>query len=282
MYELMLAIAHNKKHARRGGEAVKDIIVIKCGGSTITELSDAFFQSVVAMKKSGKHPLIVHGGGPAINKLLEKLAIKSEFVDGLRKTTADVLDTAEMVLCGKVNKQIVTSLQQAGGQAVGLSGCDGNLLQVKAINEEKLGFVGEPTNVNTELLILLMENQLIPVIAPIGMNEHGTHYNVNADSAAGAIAKELSAEQLVFVTDVDGILKDGQCLEKVTADEIEALIEDGTIYGGMLPKVRAAISTLTGSLQSVMIMNGKSTTVGQNGYVKGTTIVKKAMKLSVM
>ncbi|TWI57211.1 acetylglutamate kinase [Halalkalibacter nanhaiisediminis] len=260
---------------------MKDIIVIKCGGSTISELSEAFFQSVVAMQKSGKHPIIVHGGGPAINQLLEKLDIQSEFVDGLRKTTADVLETAEMVLCGKVNKQIVTSLQQANGQAVGLSGCDGNLLQVQAINEEKLGYVGEPTNVNTELLISLMEKQMIPVIAPIGMNEHGTHYNVNADSAAGAIAKELGAEQLVFVTDVDGILKDGQCLEKVTADEIEAFIEDGTIYGGMLPKVRAALNALTETLQSVMIMNGKSTTVGQYGYVSGTTIVKSAVGQSV-
>lgn len=253
---------------------MKDIIVIKCGGSTISELSEAFFQSVVRMQKAGKNPIIVHGGGPAINVFLQKLDIQSEFVDGLRKTTADVLEVVEMVLCGKMNKQVVTDLQRAGGQAVGLSGCDGHLLQVQAVNEEKLGFVGEPNHVNTELLTSLMERQVIPVIAPIGMNEQGTHYNVNADSAAAAIAKGLGAEQLVFVTDVDGILKDGQCLEKVTADEIEAYIADGTIYGGMLPKVKAALSTLTATLKSVTIMNGKSTSVGQDGHVKGTTIVK--------
>ncbi|GAE25254.1 acetylglutamate kinase [Halalkalibacter wakoensis JCM 9140] len=260
---------------------MKDVVVIKCGGSTIAELSDEFFKSVVAMQKNGKHPIVVHGGGPAINHLLQKLDIKSEFVDGLRKTTEDVLDTAEMVLCGKVNKQVVTSLHQAGGQAVGLSGCDGSLLEVKPVNEGMLGYVGEPTKVNTSLLTSLMELKMIPVIAPIGMNEEGTHYNVNADSAAAAIAKELGAEQLVFVTDVDGILKDGKCLEQVTADEIESYIKDGTIYGGMLPKVRAALSTLTGNIQSVMIMNGKSTNVGEDGSVQGTTIIKSKMKLFV-
>jgi acetylglutamate kinase len=257
---------------------LKDIVVIKCGGSTIAELSTEFFKSVVNMQQSGKHPVIVHGGGPAINQLLQKLDIKSEFVDGLRKTTEDVLDTAEMVLCGKVNKQVVTSLHQAGGQAVGLSGCDGKLLEVKPINEGMLGYVGEPTSVNTSLLTSLMKLQMIPVIAPIGMNNEGVHYNVNADSAAAAIAKELEAEQLVFVTDVDGILKDGKCLEKVTADEIEEYIADGTIYGGMLPKVKAALSTLTDSLQSVVIMNGKSTTVSKDGSVQGTTILKTKVK----
>jgi acetylglutamate kinase len=260
---------------------VKDVVVIKCGGSTIAQLSDEFFKSVVKMQKDGKHPIVVHGGGPAINQLLQKLDIKSEFVDGLRKTTEDVLDTAEMVLCGKVNKQVVTSLHQAGGQAVGLSGCDGQLIEVEPVNEGMLGYVGEPTKVNTNLLSSLMELDMIPVIAPIGMNAEGTHYNVNADSAAAAIAKELGAEQLVFVTDVDGILKDGKCLEKVTIEEIEAYIADGTIYGGMLPKVRAALSTLTGNLQSVMIMNGKSTNVGKDGSVQGTTILKSKMKLYV-
>ncbi|MCL7748188.1 acetylglutamate kinase [Halalkalibacter alkaliphilus] len=260
---------------------MKDVVVIKCGGSTIAELSDEFYKSVVKMQKDGKHPIVVHGGGPAINQLLQKLDIKSEFVDGLRKTTEDVLDTAEMVLCGKVNKQVVTSLYQAGGQAVGLSGCDGQLIEVEPVNEGMLGYVGEPTKVNTNLLSSLMELDMIPVIAPIGINAEGTHYNVNADSAAAAIAKELGAEQLVFVTDVDGILKDGKCLEKVTIEEIESYIADGTIYGGMLPKVRAALSTLTGNIQSVMIMNGKSTNVGKDGSVQGTTILKSKMKLYV-
>ncbi|GAE35415.1 acetylglutamate kinase [Halalkalibacter akibai] len=260
---------------------MKDVVVIKCGGSTIAELSPEFFSSVVKMQESGKHPIIVHGGGPAINQLLQKLDIKSEFVDGLRKTTADVLETAEMVLCGKVNKQVVTSIHQAGGKAVGLSGCDGKLIEVNPINEGMLGYVGEPTKVNTGLLHSLMELNMIPVIAPIGMNQQGVHYNVNADSAAAAIAKELGAEQLVFVTDVDGILKDGKCLEQVTAEEIEAYIADGTIYGGMLPKVKAALSTLTDNLESVMIMNGKSRNVGKDGAVQGTKIMKTKQKLTV-
>ncbi|ARK31505.1 acetylglutamate kinase [Halalkalibacter krulwichiae] len=260
---------------------MKDVIVIKCGGSTIAELSPEFFKSVVNMQKSGKHPIIVHGGGPAINHLLEKLDIHSEFVDGLRKTTEDVLNTAEMVLCGKVNKQVVTSIQQAGGQAVGLSGCDGRLLEVTPVNEKVLGYVGEPTKVNTSLLTTLFDLSMIPVIAPIGLNEDGVHYNVNADSAAGAIAKALGAEQLVFVTDVDGILKDGQCLDRVTSNDIEEYIADGTIYGGMIPKVKAALSTFTGGIQSVMIMNGKSTTVGEDGSVQGTIIVKSKIELSI-
>lgn len=260
---------------------MRDIVVIKCGGSTISELSNEFFQSVVNMQQAGKRPIIVHGGGPAINEMLQKLDIKSEFVDGLRKTTSEVLETAEMVLCGKVNKQVVTSIQQAGGLAVGLSGCDGKLIEVRAVNEGMLGFVGEPININTTLLNSLMDQHLIPVIAPIGINNSGTHYNVNADSAAGAVAKELEAEQLVFVTDVDGILKDGKCLDQVTATEIENYISDGTIYGGMIPKVRAALSTLTDTLQSVMIMNGKATTVGKDGSVKGTVIVKSKVKAHV-
>ncbi len=259
-----------RERSKKVGEKhMRDVVVIKCGGSTMAELSESFFENVVQMQRSGKQPIIVHGGGPAINELLEKLAISSEFIDGLRKTTSDVLETAEMVLCGKVNKEVVTKIHKAGGRAVGLSGCDGSLLKVKPINEGKLGFVGEPVGVNSELLETLIQMEIIPVIAPIGMNDEGTHYNVNADSAAGAIAKAMDAKQLVFVTDVDGILKDGQCLEQVTAAEVEGYIADGTIYGGMIPKVKAALSTLTETLQSVKIINGKATTA-----VKGTTILK--------
>lgn len=252
---------------------MKDIVVIKCGGSTISELSDTFFKSVIQMKKDGKYPIIVHGGGPMINQLLQKLEIKSEFVDGLRKTTEDVLETAEMVLCGKVNKQLVTNIQLAGGLAVGLSGCDGKLIEVEPINEGMLGYVGEPTSININLLNALLDQEMIPVIAPIGINQFGAHYNVNADSAAGAIARALQAEQLVFVTDVDGILKNGECLQAVTEDDIEMLIIDGTIYGGMIPKVKAALATLS-DVESVMIMNGKNTTVKEDGSVKGTVITK--------
>ncbi|WP_247106148.1 acetylglutamate kinase [Halalkalibacter sp. APA_J-10(15)] len=275
----MQAIEHKRMI---GGDdiKVKDIVVIKCGGSTISELSDAFFKSVVQMKNSGKYPIVVHGGGPMINQLLQKLEIKSEFVDGLRKTTEDVLETAEMVLCGRVNKQLVTNIQLAGGLAIGLSGCDAKLIEVKPINEGMLGFVGEPIAVNTSLLNSLLEQDMIPVIAPIGINKLGKHYNVNADSAAGAIAKALQADQLVFVTDVDGILKDGECLQTVVAEEIEEMVIDGTIYGGMIPKVNAALATLA-DVESVMIMNGKDTTIQEDGSIKGTVITKSHVQTHV-
>src|SRR5690625_4384838 len=231
------------------------------------------------MQQAGKKPIIVHGGGPAINMFLEKLAITSEFIDGLRKTTSEVLEAAEMVLCGKVNTNLVKMIQKLGGQSIGLTGCDNELLQVKAIDEERLGYVGEPTSVNSELLQSILKEGLIPVIAPIGMNEEGTHYNVNADSAAGAIAKAMEAEQLIFVTDVDGILKDGKCLKEVTEKEINEYIADGTIYGGMIPKVKAALSSFTHSLQSVRIINGKETVINEDGTIKGTTIIKSQMKM---
>ncbi|WP_207634139.1 acetylglutamate kinase [Halalkalibacter urbisdiaboli] len=260
---------------------MSEIVVIKCGGSTIAELSDSFFQSIVDLKKSGKHPILVHGGGPDINQLLQQLNIKSVFVDGLRKTTTDVLNTVEMVLCGKVNKQLVTSIQKVGGQAIGLSGCDGKLIEVKAVDEAKLGFVGEPVKINEALLHSLISQTYIPVIAPVGVNNEGTHFNVNADSAAAWIAFALGAQELVFVTDVDGILKDGVRLDEVTTVEIENYIEDGTIYGGMIPKVKGAIKSLSGTLQSVLIMNGKGSSLSENGQLVGTKIMKAPVATKV-
>ncbi len=248
---------------------MENVVVIKCGGSTMQELSDTFFENVVEMQRAGKHPIIVHGGGPAINDMLEKLAITSVFIDGLRKTTAEVLEAAKMVLCGKVNKEVVTKIYKAGGRAIGLSGCDGALISVKPIDEEKLGFVGEPVAVNRELLATFLEMEMIPVIAPIGIDEKGTHYNINADSAAGAIARAMNASELIFVTDVDGIMKEGKCLEEVTRAEVERYIADGTIYGGMIPKVKAALATLNETLQAVRIVNGKA-----DKAMKGTTILR--------
>ncbi|WP_413379594.1 acetylglutamate kinase [Alkalihalobacillus sp. 1P02AB] len=251
------------------------IVVVKCGGSTITELTEAFFESIVQLKSAGKHPIIVHGGGPAINKMLTQLQIPSTFIDGLRKTTEEVLETAEMVLCGKMNKQLTRKLQSVGAKAIGLSGTDGKLIVAEAIDKEKLGFVGEPVQINEQLLLSLLDSDFIPVIAPIGVDQNGQHYNINADSAAAIIAAELKAEELVFVTDVDGILKDKKLLPAITAEEIASYIKDGTIYGGMIPKVKAALKSLTGSLQSVWIMNGKGTSLFANGTIYGTKITKK-------
>ncbi|KMK74766.1 acetylglutamate kinase [Alkalihalobacillus pseudalcaliphilus] len=254
---------------------MNSIVVVKCGGSTITELTDSFFESIKQLQMSGKHPIIVHGGGPAINEMLTKLEIPSTFIDGLRKTTEEVLDTAEMVLCGKMNKQLTRKLQSVGAKSIGLSGSDGQLIVAEAVDEEKFGFVGEPIQINTDLLVHLLHQGYIPVIAPIGIGVSGQRYNINADSAAASIASKLGAEELVFVTDVDGILKDEQLVPTITSEEIEAFMSDGTIYGGMIPKVKAAVQSLTGSLQSVWIMNGKGSSLISNGTLYGTKIIKK-------
>ncbi|UOE93205.1 acetylglutamate kinase [Alkalihalobacillus sp. LMS39] len=261
---------------------MNEIVVVKCGGSTIGELSDDFYLSIKALKDSGKSPVIVHGGGPEINKMLQVLKIKSEFVKGLRKTTQDVLDTAEMVLCGKVNKNLVAKLQLTGLNSIGLSGCDGRLIKVEPINVELLGFVGEPIGINEPMLQQLVDSGFVPVIAPIGLGEDGQRYNINADSAAAAIAEGLGAKQLLFVTDVPGILDNGNLLEEVTTEEVNALIENGTIYGGMIPKVHAAIKSLQGQIEEVMIVNGKGSTLTKDGRISGTKVLKEKIPTRVV
>lgn len=254
---------------------MKDIILIKCGGSTLTQLSDAFFESIADLIKLGKRPVIVHGGGPAIQEMLTSLNIESEFVDGLRKTTADVMEVVEMVLAGKVNTSIVGRLQKTGVKTIGLAGVDGQLLKAKPINFEQLGYVGMIEQVNATFLLELLSIGFVPVIAPLGVDDDDQRYNINADTAAGAVAKALGAEQLLFVTDVPGILKEGQMIETISPKEIEAFIEDGTIYGGMIPKVKAAIDSLTGDIQEVIIVNGKDTKIVNDGQIIGTKIIKE-------
>ncbi|WP_096187811.1 acetylglutamate kinase [Evansella halocellulosilytica] len=253
---------------------MNDIIVVKCGGSTIDHLSKSFFQSIKDLKDSGKSPIIVHGGGPEINKMLQTLHVESHFINGLRKTTKEVLETAEMVLCGKVNKKLVTEFHKVGLNAIGLSGCDGKLLEVVPVNIEKLGFVGEVANMNTELLQQLVQSHFTPIIAPIGIGNDGERYNINADSAAAAVATTLGAKELLFVTDVPGILRHERLLERVTTEEVKELIDNGTISGGMIPKVLAAMKSLKGNIESVKIMNGQGNHLIKNGSMIGTMIVK--------
>lgn len=253
---------------------MKDVVVVKCGGSTIQELSDEFFQSIKLLQSMNINPVIVHGGGPEINRFLKKLEVNSVFVNGLRKTTTEVLEVAEMVLTGKVNKFLVTKLQGVGVTSLGLSGCDGQLLQAKAIDHENLGFVGEVIRVNQTLLQQLIDLSVIPVIAPIGIDENGSHYNINADTAAGAIAESLHAKQMIFATDVAGIMKESKLQSVVTISEIEEMIQDGTIYGGMIPKVKAAVKCLQGKIEEVFIVNGKEGKITSNGDLVGTKIVK--------
>ena len=260
------------------------LYVMKCGGSTLTDLPDAFFDDLQQLQKDGHTAVIVHGGGPAISNTLQRLQIESEFVNGLRRTTAEVLEVVEMVLAGSINKTVVGRVNTAGGHAVGISGTDGNLLLTHPVpNAHEVGFVGEVRKVNVQLLQGLIGLGITPVIAPVGVDEQGQRYNINADVAAGAVASQLGVEKMIVVTDVSGILKeiDGVkvVLPSVTQAEIEAMIASGEIYGGMIPKVRSALDCLHGHVREVVIVNGNEpnvlSRVIRDGEAIGTRIVKE-------
>lgn len=255
---------------------MKGTIVFKCGGSSINDLSVHFFENLQVLIEEGWNPVIVHGGGPAIKHMLEKLNIPFEFVDGLRKTTEEMMDVVEMVLDGHVNRQITRKMNELGIKSVGISGSDMNLLTATPIQFEKYGLVGEVTKVNTSFIKNLMNNGFVPVISPIAIGQDFRRYNVNADTAASAIASALQANQLVFVTDVPGILKDNQLLHTVTMGEIETMMKSGVIYGGMIPKVKAAMNGLNGNVKEVKIVNGKQPELTEDYQLVGTTIKKEA------
>lgn len=256
------------------GEIGGEIVIVKCGGSVLESLSNEFFQSIKALKEAGKQPIIVHGGGPSIQQLLEQLKIESQFVDGLRKTSTAVLRVVDLVLSGELNGMLVRRLQKAGVAAVGLSGYDGGLLKAKAKDVERLGLVGEVMEVNASFLHQLLAMEMVPVIAPVAMGLDGAdRYNVNADSAAGVIAAALGASKLLFVTDVAGIIINNQVVEEVTTADIHAMVADGTIYGGMIPKVEAALHSLQGGIHEAMIVSGLSSLM-VGGEMIGTTIKK--------
>lgn len=257
---------------REGRIVLDKVIVLKCGGSALDDLSTSFFENIQFLQAAGLQPVIVHGGGPAIQHMLDRLDIASEFVDGLRKTTPEMMEIVEMVLVGHVNPALTRKMNQLGLNALGVSGTDLHLLEAKPIDLDKYGLVGEIVNVNTKWLKQLFQSGVVPVISPIGIGKDNQIYNINADTAAGAIASALGAEQLVFVTDVPGILKDGKLLEVVTTSEVEKLIEDGTIYGGMIPKVKAALHGIYGNVKQVMIVNGKDSELKDQTTLKGTTI----------
>ncbi|MBW7474968.1 acetylglutamate kinase [Paenibacillus oenotherae] len=248
--------------------------VMKCGGSTLAALPASFFADLRGLQESGVKPVIVHGGGPAISDTLTKLGIESGFVNGLRKTSEEVLDVVEMVLAGRINKEIVRKIQQGGAKSLGLSGVDGQLIMAQPVaNAAEIGFVGDVTDVNAEIIEGVMGMGYIPVIAPIGIDEAGQRYNINADTAAGAVASHLGVERMIVVTDVPGILKtiDGEkrVLPAVTVEEIEAMIESGEIYGGMIPKVRAAIQCIQGNVREVIIVNGDEPNVLSRAVLEG-------------
>lgn len=235
--------------------------VMKCGGSTVAELPARFFEELKQLKQSGMTPVIVHGGGPAISSTLNALQIETEFVGGLRKTSEEVLDVVEMVLSGQINKQIVRKLNQVGAPAFGFSGIDGRLITARPVhNHHEIGFVGEVTCVEGSLINGIVQMGYIPVIAPLGVDEQGQRYNINADTAAGAVAASLGVERMIVVTDVPGIMKtvNGEkvILPSVTESDIHEMIESGEIYGGMIPKVKAALNCLKGGVTEVVIVSG--------------------------
>jgi acetylglutamate kinase len=235
-------------------------VVIKFGGA-IMETREAFsslVKNVVLLKYVGMRPVIVHGGGPQVSRAMEQMGLTASFVEGLRVTDAETMAVTEMVLNGRLNKAIVSMIDQHGGKAVGICGKDGLLLQARPKRADlNLGFVGEITQVNTHLLELLDTAEFIPVVSPVAIGENGDSYNVNADTAAGAIAAALRAEKFVLLTDVDGLLdKDGKLISEVRAAGVAEMIRDGVIQGGMLPKIEACLKILDDGVRSVHIING--------------------------
>ncbi|AZK45928.1 acetylglutamate kinase [Paenibacillus lentus] len=266
------------------GEQLKanGTFVMKCGGSTLAELPDSFFEDLVKLQKNGVSPIIVHGGGPAISDNLSKLGIETKFVNGLRYTSEEVLDVVEMVLAGSINKGIVRRIGQSGGKALGLSGIDGQLITAEPVAASaEVGLVGDVTKVEGALIEGIVQLGFMPIIAPLGVDANGQRYNINADTAAGAVASELGVERMIVVTDVPGILKtlngEKRVLPTVTVQEIEDMIQTGEIYGGMIPKVRAAIACIHGKVQEVVIVDGSEPGILSrvlSGEKIGTKIVR--------
>jgi acetylglutamate kinase len=236
------------------------IVVIKLGGHAMTsdEAMDSFARDVVLMRQVGINPVIVHGGGPMINALLDKLEIKSDFVNGKRVTDAATMEVVEMVLSGTVNKRIVQAINKQGGRAVGLSGKDANLVVCDPANPE-LGLVGNPSEINPEVIRTLFENDLIPVIAPLGAGRNGETFNINGDTVAGAIAGALSADRLLLLTDVSGVKNaDGDVLTEMNSDQIREMTASGVIAGGMIPKTETALAALEEGVKAVVILDGRA------------------------
>ncbi|HRK96048.1 MAG TPA: acetylglutamate kinase [Rhodospirillales bacterium] len=246
--------------------------VIKYGGHAMGDagLAQLFARDIVLLRQVGINPLVVHGGGPQIGRMLERLKIKSEFIDGLRVTDKETVDVVEMVLAGSINKEIVSAINSAGGFAVGLSGKDGNLIRAQRLRRSKrdpgsnierildLGLVGEPTEIDPHVIDFYDRSDITPVIAPIGVGAGGETLNVNADTAAGAIAAAVNARRLLMLTDVEGVLgKDGALIAQMTASEARKLIADGTIRGGMIPKIETCLDAVEKGVEGAVILDGR-------------------------
>ena len=268
-HDIARVLSEALPHMQRYDE---ETVVVKYGGHAMgeEEMARSFARDIVLMEQTAINPVVVHGGGPQIGGMLKRLGIKSEFADGLRITDAATIEVVEMVLAGSINKQIVGFINAAGGKAVGLSGKDGDMVKARKVsrtiadpgsNIEKvvdLGFVGEPERVDTMVLDQILGRDLIPVLAPLATSADGTTYNVNADTFAGAIAGALKAKRLLLLTDVPGVLdKSKKLIDQLTADDARRLIADGTISGGMIPKVETCLYALEQGVEGVVILDGR-------------------------
>jgi len=260
------ALPYMREHAGK-------VIVVKYGGHAMGEaaLSEAFARDIVLLKQVGLNPVVVHGGGPQIGAVLKRLSIESEFVDGLRVTDEATVEIVEMVLSGRINKGIVAAITASGGKAVGLSGKDGGLIAARKLTRVKkdpdsniesvldLGFVGEPTAVDPEVLDVFARSDFIPVIAPIGLGADGETFNINADTVAGAIAVAAQATRLLLLTDVEGVLdKSGKLIKEMTVADAHDRMADGTLTGGMIPKVETCIQAIEGGVSAAVIVDGRA------------------------
>jgi acetylglutamate kinase len=234
-------------------------VVVKYGGHAMGAGGETFAQDVVLLRQLGMFPVVVHGGGPQINRTLERLGIKSRFVNGLRVTDAETMEVVEMVLVGTINSHLVTAINDAGGCAIGLTGGDGNFLHAKkSTRNGDLGFVGEPEHVDVGVLDGFRRAGMIPVIAPIGVGEHGESFNINADTVAGAVAAAVKAARFLLLTDVPGVLDSGKKLiSELSAAEVRRLIDDGTVSGGMIPKVETCLDAVAGGAEAAVILDGR-------------------------
>ncbi len=236
------------------------VVVIKFGGHAMgdDEAMESFARDIVLMQQVGVNPVIVHGGGPMINEMLDKLEIKSEFVNGKRVTDDATVRVVEMVLSGTVNKRIVQAINDQGGKAVGLSGKDAKLITCSQTNPD-LGFVGTPDEVNPTVLHQLFEAEMIPVVAPLGAGRNGETFNINGDTAAGAVAAALKADRLLLLTDVAGVKNtDGEVITELTVDHIRKLTDEGVIAGGMIPKTETAVAAIEGGVRAAVILDGRA------------------------
>lgn len=247
------------------------LIVVKYGGNAMTDpvLESSFARDIVLLKTVGIHPVVVHGGGPQVDSLLSELGRESERIDGMRVTDQATMDVVEMVLGGQVNKSIVSLINKHGGKAIGMTGKDANLIRAKKLYMQKiddegrpqavdLGFVGEVESVNKDVIDMLIASDFIPVIAPLGVDANGNTYNINADLVASRVAEFLGAERLLLLTNIRGVLdKQGNALTHLSADDVDALIADGTISGGMIPKIAGALDAVKSGLRSATIVDGR-------------------------